>query len=53
MCESFINPNRKCAVTRGCATADQCMPGGSTVLDNEIITVSKFFCNYLSCNTDK
>jgi hypothetical protein len=31
ICEAFMDSNRECVTTRGCATEDQCRPTGSTL----------------------
>ena len=37
MCEQFISDNRVCAVTRGCATANQCLDSSGKMYNNDII----------------
>jgi hypothetical protein len=37
VCESFINSNRVCIVTKGCATESECTSTSSTIYDSSAI----------------
>lgn len=46
VCESFMNKNRECIVTRGCATEEECSDSTSATgyYDGQTLTV-RYFIN--------